>query len=139
MATDFATLHRDVRRALRDRLKTSPYYTGPALVDWEGGDFKTPLTAVTFWRERLKPVTGITRSLGPNALIRHRGTYLVDVYVASGKGNKEADLQAGSILTVFPLDLQLVHNGRVVTIDGAGRDGGRVDTLWLHVPITVSW
>lgn len=139
MATDFLTLHRDVRRALRDRLKTAPGYPGQTMVDWEGGDFKAETVTTVWWRERFVPLPGQTRSLGPNARVTHRGTYLVDVFVPAGNGLKAADLAAGNIIGTFQPNLELVHNGRVVTVVEAGRSRASVTVQWVQIPLIVSW
>lgn len=139
MATDLITLHRDVRRALRDRLKTVTGYPGQGRVDWEGSAPVDPLGTAEWWRERLIPASSSGPTLGQYGRIRHTGTYLVDVFLPAGTGAKQSDLSSGNIMNAFPTSLQLQHNGRTVTIERTYRSNARITGLWLQVPVTMSW
>lgn len=139
MATDLLTAHRDVRRALRDRMKQATSYPGQLRVDWEG-DTNFEATADTeWWRERLVPASSQRNGIGPSTRVTHRGTYLLDVFRPAGKGSKALDLSVGSLLEVFKPGQELVHNERVVTIVTAYRSRPLVTGHWLQAPVVVEW
>lgn len=129
------SLHGDVRSALRQQLKT---LSGLPSVEWEDRPFE-PVVGTSYFREKLIPGNSGLKSIGPNGRIQHDGVWLLDVFVPSGKGSKEADDYAEAIMLAFAPGRELVYNGQLVRIRQAYRSSGRPEADWYQVPVTVVW
>ena len=131
-------VHQTVRTILRNQLKTASQFPGNNNVDWESKSFNSSLPQ-PWWRERLNPGMSHLTSLGPNARERHDGIYMVDVFVPSGKGGRNADVMAGSLFVAFPPNLSLMLDGLTVTIPRRYRSRALVGADWIQVPVTIEW
>ncbi len=133
-ANDFA----DIRQALETQLSA---ITGVPAIAWENIDFDSK--AVDQWLRVQIDITGQRPSaVGQGAQIRHEGLFFVDCFVRYQKtqgGPAAADALAQKIQDAFPYGTILTEGTKRVYIRAAERAGGRIDSPWYFVPLTISW
>lgn len=130
------SVHGDIRAALRARLHTA---IADDAVAFEGRLYNSGV-GVVYYRETFKPNVSDLQTLGPTGRIRHEGLYLLDVFSPAGKGVTEVESLVGALMDLFPPNLNLTQNGRVVIVRKAYRSGIQTQQGgYLMVPVTISW
>lgn len=141
-----ATVHANVRAALRARLLTLPWLVAQGspvtAVAWEGTVWPVPgrpTARAPYLRETFKPNRASLLALGPLAPIRQAGLWLVDVFVPADQQVALTDQIAGELLDHFAPNRQLTYGGQVLMVRTAYRSPPVVDAQWHQAPVTVDW
>lgn len=114
----------------------------PIAIAWENVDFN-PMDGLNEWvRSQIDVVGQRPSAVGVGAMVKHEGLFLVDCFVryqTLAAGPAAADLLAQRIQDAFAYGTILTHNGKRVYIRNAQRSGGRTDSPWFFVPVSIEF
>lgn len=124
-----------VRSALRTKLLG---YPGLPEVAFEGRIYER-VTGTPYLRETMKPANSQRINLDSEALVRHTGLYLLDLFIPPTGVLSEEDSLADGLVEHFWPGLQVSSNGVAVIIRKSVRGGTLPGTDWRQIPITITF
>lgn len=134
MSGSAATIHSDMRAALREKLLT---LTDLPEVAWEGREFLDEV-GTPFIREQFRPVYSRVSAIGYGSTLEHRMTGNLTVFYPSKKGTATLDTMAGSIFTLFLPGQSLVYGDSAGTITNTERNAVLQEPKWISCTVTVT-
>lgn len=129
-----ATIHADMRAALREKLLTLPDLPE---ISWEGREYADQV-GIPFIREQFRPIYSRVSAVGYGSTIEHRMTGNFTLFYPAKKGTTALDAMAGAIFTLFLPGQSLVYGGSAGTIMNTERNGAVQEPKWLSCTVTVT-
>lgn len=129
-----ATIHADMRAALREKLLT---LSDLPEVAWEGREFNDQL-GTPFIREQFRPVSSRVSAIGYGSTIEHRMVGNFTLFFPAKKGTIAIDDLAGRIFTLLLPGQSLVHGGSAGTIQNTERNALMQEPNWLSCTVSVT-
>jgi len=129
-----ATIHADMRAALREKLLT---LTDLPEVAWEGREYADEI-GTPFVREQFRPVYSRVSSVGYGSTLEHRMTGNLTLFYPAKKGTAALDAMAGKIFTLFLPGQSLVYGGSSGTIQNTERNAVLQEPNWISCTVTVT-
>ena len=135
-----ASIYNDLRAALETHLSN---VSGIPSVAYENVSFE-PTTGTSFLQVMFLPTERRPAVRGLNPQQRYQGVFSILVHTPEGKGPKEADGYANTLLEAFEAttdisftnsDLETIN----VSIDYAERQQGILDSPWYYVRVDIGW
>ncbi len=129
-----ATVHSNIRAAIRQRLLTIPGLPAQA---WEGREF-TPVRGTAYLSESFRPLASDVRALGLGGTIAHSINASITLHFPANGGTNPVDAIAGAILAAFRPGTSLVYGGDSGVVQQATRAGLVQEPDWLNCAVTIS-
>ena len=135
-----ASIYNDIRAALETHLSN---VSGIPSVAYENVSFE-PQTGTSFLQVMFLPTERRPAVRGLNPQQRYQGVFSSLVHTPEGKGPKEADDYANTLLEAFEAttdisftnpDLETIN----VSLDYAERQQGILDSPWYYVRVDIGW
>ena len=135
-----ASIYNDIRAALETHLSN---VSGIPSVAYENVSFE-PQTGTSFLQVMFLPTERRPAVRGLNPQQRYQGVFSILVHTPEGKGPKEADDYANTLLEAFEAttdisftnpDLETIN----VSLDYAERQQGILDSPWYYVRVDIGW
>ena len=135
-----ASIYNDIRAALETHLSN---VSGLPSVAYENVSFE-PQTGTSFLQVMFLPTERRPAVRGLNPQQRYQGVFSILVHTPEGKGPKEADDYANTLLEAFEAttdisftnsDLETIN----VSLDYAERQQGILDSPWYYVRVDIGW
>ena len=135
-----ASIYNDIRAALETHLSN---VSGIPSVAYENVSFE-PQTGTSFLQAMFLPTERRPAVRGLNPQQRYQGVFSILVHTPEGKGPKEADDYANTLLEAFEAttdisftnsDLETIN----VSLDYAERQQGILDSPWYYVRVDIGW
>lgn len=135
-----ASIYNDIRAALETHLSN---VSGIPSVAYENVSFE-PQTGTSFLQVMFLPTERRPAVRGLNPQQRYQGVFSILVHTPEGKGPKEADDYANTLLEAFEAttdisftnsDLETIN----VSLDYAERQQGILDSPWYYVRADIGW
>ena len=135
-----ARIYNDIRAALETHLSN---VSGIPSVAYENVSFE-PQTGTSFLQVMFLPTERRPAVRGLNPQQRYQGVFSILVHTPEGKGPKEADDYANTLLEAFEAttdisftnsDLETIN----VSLDYAERQQGILDSPWYYVRVDIGW
>lgn len=135
-----ASIYNDIRAALETHLSN---VSGIPSVAYENVLFD-PTTGTSYLKVMYIPTERRPAVRGLNPQQRYQGVFSVVCYTPEGKGPKEADDYANSIVEAFEAttDISFTNSDTEtikVSIDYAERQQGFLDSPWYYVRVNIGW
>jgi hypothetical protein len=135
-----ASIYNDIRAALESHLAD---VSGLPSVAYENVSFE-PQTGTSYLKVIYIPTERRPAVRGLNPQQRYQGVFSVISYTPEGKGPKEADDYANSIIEAFEAttDISFTNSDAEtinVSIDYAERQQGFLDSPWYYVRVDIGW
>lgn len=134
------SIYNDIRAALETHLSN---VSGIPSVAYENVSFE-PQTGTSFLQVMFLPTERRPAVRGLNPQQRYQGVFSILVHTPEGKGPKEADDYANTLLEAFEAttdisftnsDLETIK----VSLDYAERQQGILDSPWYYVRVDIGW
>ena len=135
-----ASIYNDIRAALETHLSN---ISGIPSLAYENVSFE-PQTGTSFLQVMFLPTERRPAVRGLNPQQRYQGVFSILVHTPEGKGPKEADDYANTLLEAFEAttdisftdsDLETIN----VSLDYAERQQGILDSPWYYVRVDIGW
>ncbi len=142
MSAPLVETYSNVHTALLRQLRTVAGLPETKYWSRENEDAKKPPvgTSPGWLRETFDAQPNEQASVGnDNRLIRHFGTWFVDLMVPKNRGNTLADQLRGGMLVAFAPGSAISAGGQVVTIRTAYPSRGFNTDDWYQAPFTITW
>ena len=135
-----ASIYNDIRAALETHLSN---VSGIPSVAYENVSFE-PQTGTSFLQVMFLPTERRPAVRGLNPQQRYQGVFSILVHTPEGKGPKEADDYANTLLEAFEAttDISFTNSNLEtinVSLDYAERQQGILDSPWYYVRVDIGW
>jgi hypothetical protein len=102
---------------------------------WEGREF-TPVRTQPFFRETVRPVSSVVRSIGDGAVVEHILTCNLAFYYPVSLGLRPLEKQVGAVLALFQPASSLYYNGNLGQVIKTQRTAVRQEPDWVSASVS---
>jgi len=129
-----ASIHSDMRAALRQKLLTLPDLPEVA---WEGKEYSDRI-GTPFIREQFRPVSSRVSAIGYGSTLEHRMVGNFTLFYPAKLGTIAIDAMAGAIFTLLLPGQSLAYGNSAGTISNTERNALMQEPNWLSCTVTAT-